>query len=122
MPSAIIDSHGVPTVAAAVAFLETQLERADSIKRTSSIEPPLDKSHFDDLRRQLGDALSYESTADESTADKKTQRFAVIETAVRDTFKSLIVSRLPLRELAAVGETHQTGTLRQRRQLTPLTS
>jgi THO complex subunit 1 len=91
MPSATIDSHGVAGVAAAAAFLDQLLERAESIKKTASIEPPLEKSNFDDLRRQLNDALGYD-TAEEAVDTKKIQRFAVIETAVRDTFKSLIVS------------------------------
>ncbi|AEO69581.1 9488df5f-fb33-4ec4-854b-57beee312a39 [Thermothielavioides terrestris] len=92
MPSATIDSHGVSGVAAAAAFLDTLLERAESVKRTASIEPPLEKSDFDDLRQQLSDALGYELPPDESADSKRTQRFAVIETAVRDTFESLIAT------------------------------
>ncbi|KAK4124004.1 hypothetical protein N657DRAFT_645619 [Parathielavia appendiculata] len=92
MPSATIDSHGIPGVAAAARFLDELLERAESVKRTASIEPPLDKSHFDDLRRQLNDALGCDFTAEESVDARKLQRFAVIETAVRDTFKSLIAT------------------------------
>jgi THO complex subunit 1 len=92
MPSATIDSHGIPGVAAAASFLDKLLERAESIKKTPSIEPPLEKSNFDDLRRQLNDALGYDFTDEEAVDTKKIQRFAVIETAVRDTFKSLIVS------------------------------
>ncbi|KAK3296284.1 THO complex subunit 1 transcription elongation factor-domain-containing protein [Chaetomium fimeti] len=90
MPSATIDSHGVSGVAAAGAFLDNLLARAEIVKQTASIEPPLEKSDFDDVRRQLSDALSYEFVADEPVDAKKIQRFAVIETAARDTFKSLI--------------------------------
>ncbi|EAQ88945.1 hypothetical protein CHGG_05564 [Chaetomium globosum CBS 148.51] len=89
MPSAI-DSHGVSGVAAAGAFLDNLLARAEIVKQTASIEPPLEKSDFDDVRRQLSDALNYEFVADEPVDAKKIQRFAVIETAARDTFKSLI--------------------------------
>jgi hypothetical protein len=92
MPSATNDSHGVLGVDAAGTFLDGLLERADSVKQTASIEPPLEKSDFDDLRRQLSDALGYELPAEEPIDTKKVQRFAVIETAVRDTFKTLIVS------------------------------
>lgn len=92
MPSATIKSHGVEAVAAAGTFLDNLLERAESVKRTASIEPPLDKSHFEDLRRQLSDALGSELMAEDSADAKRTQRFAIIETAVRDTFESLIVS------------------------------
>src|SRR5688572_23626099 len=91
MPSATHDSHGVPGVAAAAAFLDDLLQRAESLKQTSSIEPPLDKSDFDHLRRLLGDALGYEIVVEDPGDSKRMQRFAVIETAVRDTFKSLIV-------------------------------
>ncbi len=92
MLSATIDSHGVLGVAQAGTFLADQLARADSVKHASSIEPPLDKSSFDDLRRQLSDALGCDLSAEEPADTSKIQRFAVIETAVRDTFKSLIVS------------------------------
>ncbi|KAK4153697.1 THO complex subunit 1 transcription elongation factor-domain-containing protein [Chaetomidium leptoderma] len=92
MPSATINSHGILGVGAAGAFLDELLARAESVKQTQSIEPPLDKSDFDDVRRQLSDALGYEPPADEPGDAKKIQRFAVIETAVRDTFKSLIAT------------------------------
>ncbi|KAL2132487.1 hypothetical protein VTI74DRAFT_3730 [Chaetomium olivicolor] len=92
MPSATLDSHGILNVAAAGAFLDKLLDRAESVKHTTTIEPCLDKADFDDLRRQLSDALGYELTPDEPADAKRTQRFAVIETAVRDTFKSLIAT------------------------------
>ena len=95
MPSAIIESHGISGVAAAGTFLDNLLSRADSVKQTAAIEPPLDKSDFDDARRQLSDALGYELVADEPADSNKIQRFAVLETAARDTFKSLIVSWPP---------------------------
>ncbi|KAL2264027.1 hypothetical protein VTK26DRAFT_3331 [Humicola hyalothermophila] len=90
MPSATLDSHGILGVAAADAFLDKLLARAESVKQSQSIEPPLDESDFPDIRRQLCDALGYELTGEDHV--KKTQRFAVIETAVRDTFKSLIAT------------------------------
>ncbi|GAB1320823.1 THO complex subunit 1 transcription elongation factor-domain-containing protein [Madurella fahalii] len=92
MPSAIIGSHGIEAVAAAGTFLDNLLERAEAVKRTASVEPPLDKSNFEDLRRQLSDALGPELMADDSADAKRTQRFAIIETAVRDTFKSMIAT------------------------------
>jgi hypothetical protein len=95
MPSAIIDSHGISGVAAAGTFLDNLLSRADSVKKTAAIEPPLDKSDFDDVRRQLSDALGYELGAGGAGDSEKIQRFAVLETAARDTFKSLIVSWSP---------------------------
>lgn len=92
MPSATNDNHGISGVEAAGTFLDGLLARAESVKQKASIEPPLEKSDFDDLRRHLSDALGYELPAEEPVDTKKVQRFAVIETAVRDTFKSLIVS------------------------------
>lgn len=92
MPSATIDSHGILGVAAAGTFLKELLARAESVKKTASIEPPLEKSDLGDLRQQLSDALGYEFTADEPVDTKKAQRFALIETAARDIFKSLVVS------------------------------
>lgn len=87
-----MDSHGIASVAAAGGFLDDLLSRADSVKQSASIEPPLEESAFDDLRRTLSDTLGYDAAAEEPADLKKAQRFAVIETAVRDTFKSLIVS------------------------------
>jgi THO complex subunit 1 len=95
MPSATIDSHGISGVSAVGSFLDKLLARAESVKQTASIEPPLEKSDFDDLRRQLTDALGYNVAAEDPADAKRTQRFAVIETAARDTFKSVIVSWPP---------------------------
>ncbi|KAL2181999.1 THO complex subunit 1 transcription elongation factor-domain-containing protein [Thermothelomyces heterothallicus CBS 202.75] len=92
MPAAIVDSHGILGVAAAGAFLNDLLARAESVKKTNSIEPPLEKSDLGDLERQLSDALGYEVTADQSADTKKIQRFALIETAARDIFKTLIAT------------------------------
>ncbi|KAK4176219.1 THO complex subunit 1 transcription elongation factor-domain-containing protein [Triangularia setosa] len=94
MPATIIDSHGIPAVAKAGAFLQQLLEHAETVKRTSSIEPPLIESHFDDLRGRMNSVYDDEPTTDDPS-DAKTARFAIIETAVRDTFKYL-VSRAPI--------------------------
>ncbi|KAK3906484.1 THO complex subunit 1 transcription elongation factor-domain-containing protein [Staphylotrichum tortipilum] len=92
MPSATIDSHGIASVAAAGRFLDDLLSRADHVKQSASIEPPLEESAFDNLRESLSDTLGYDTAAEEPADLKKAQRFAVIETAVRDTFKSLIAT------------------------------
>ncbi|KAK4200562.1 THO complex subunit 1 transcription elongation factor-domain-containing protein [Triangularia verruculosa] len=94
MPATIIDSHGIPAVAKAGAFLQQLLEHAETVKRTSSIEPPLTESHFDDLRGRMNSVYDEEPATDDSS-DAKAARFAIIETAVRDTFKYL-VSRAPI--------------------------
>lgn len=91
MPATIVDSHSIPAVAKAGEFLRQLLEHAETVKRTSSIEPPLIESHFDDLRGRMNSVYDEEPMDDSSEA--KTARFAIIETAVRDTFKYLVVSR-----------------------------
>ncbi|KAL2271915.1 hypothetical protein VTJ83DRAFT_1286 [Remersonia thermophila] len=101
MPSATYDSHGIPGVAAAASFLDDVLARAESLKQTFSIDPPLDKSDFNDLQRLLSNALGYEIVIEEPGDSKRMQRFAVIETAVRDTFKSLIAT-IPIEDPAFV--------------------
>jgi len=93
MPSAIPADHGVPGVGAAAAFLDELLNDAESIKTTSSIDPPLNKADFEDLSGRLSRALGWDLSNEDAT--KKTQRYAIIETAVRDTFKSLIVGLPP---------------------------
>jgi len=87
-------SDGIKAVVASFgAFLQDTLARAESVKPTSAIEPALDKSDFPELQAQLSQALGPELIqTDDSTDPKKFQRFAVIETAVRDTFGDLIVS------------------------------
>lgn len=94
MPSLEVDSHGVPAVAAFSTVLEELLAVAEGIKRTSQIEPALNKSDFEHLEAQLLDvfpAVNSTKTGD-NTDQRKAQRFAIIETAVRDMFSNLIVS------------------------------
>jgi THO complex subunit 1 len=107
MPSATDDSHGIDAVAAFGDFLDDLLSRAEHVKQTASLEPPLDKSSFDDISARLSQILGHEDTPAAEAADakmdnadakqdvvdpKRTQRFAILETAVRDTFSKLIVS------------------------------
>ncbi|KAH7629163.1 THO complex subunit 1 transcription elongation factor-domain-containing protein [Sordaria sp. MPI-SDFR-AT-0083] len=93
MPSRVIESHGVPGVAAFSAFLDNLLARAETVKPTASIEPPLDKADFQDLQTQLNEALGIDpSQVGEVNDAKRTQRHAIIETAVRDTFSSLVAT------------------------------
>ncbi|KAK3380391.1 THO complex subunit 1 transcription elongation factor-domain-containing protein [Lasiosphaeria ovina] len=85
MPSATATGDDVmATVGAFGAFVDDLLDRADSIKRTSSAVP-LDLTHFPDLQQQIDEVLGSDLSL----------RFAVIETAVRDTFTNLI-STIPI--------------------------
>ncbi len=93
MPALTIDSHGIDAVAAVGNFLNDLLSRAESIKPTATIEPPLEKSDFDDLQGQLNQIFHSALVPSGNAAEhQKTHRFAIIETAVRDTFGNLIVS------------------------------
>ncbi|KAK3374880.1 THO complex subunit 1 transcription elongation factor-domain-containing protein [Podospora didyma] len=92
MPSAIAESESIAAVTAFGNFLEQLLARAESVKRTSSFEPPLDESHFGNLQQQLGRLLG---------PDVHSRHFAVIETAVRDTFGNLIAT-IPIESPAFV--------------------
>lgn len=89
-----VDSHGVEAVAAFGSFLDDLFSRAQSIKQTDSIDPPLSKSNFPDLEAQLSQHLGDLAVPPDGAQDntKKTHRFAVIETVARDTFKNLVVS------------------------------
>lgn len=95
MPSLEADSYGVPGVAAVGQLLAKLLAHAETLKPTSSIEPPLEKSDFDDLSGPLSQALAStnpSSGAEENVDTNKGRRFAIIETAARETFSRLIVS------------------------------
>jgi THO complex subunit 1 len=96
MPLLEVQSHGIPSVAVFGEFLLELLNQAETLKPAGSIEPALEKSDFEHLQTRLSQALSGVGPADaEKPGDtKKGNRFAIIETAARDTFSNLIVSRL----------------------------
>lgn len=95
MPSLEAESHGIPAVAAFKTLLDEVLQRARTVKQSSSIEPALNKSDFEDLQTRLWEVFSPAGapTAEESGDKKRARRFAIIETAARDTLSTLIVSR-----------------------------
>jgi THO complex subunit 1 len=100
MPSATVQGHGVPAVVACASFLHDTLDRAEQIKDTPSIEPPLTKSDLGDVSAQVtalfDDVLGAQ---DEGQADqRKLRQYAIFETAARDLFSELIV-RSPRRSL-----------------------
>ncbi len=78
MPSLEVDSHGVEAVATLGSFLTELLARAESLKTTTSIEPALDKSDFDDPSGRLKELYPSVEPA---------QRWAPIETVARDLFQ-----------------------------------
>lgn len=98
MPSLEVDEYEIPAVALASVLFYDLLDRAAKVKPTTTIEPPLDKSDFEDLPARLAQALA-STTKSESTTDDgdlsrdKAQVFAIIETVARDIFNGFIVSR-----------------------------
>ena len=103
MPIATPGDHGIPAVAACATFLDDALERAEKVKGTETIEPPLTKADLGDVSAQLSaifdEALgSLETDHGEEDPAKVEQRkvrtFAMFETAARELFSHLIVSAL----------------------------
>ena len=86
-------SHAVQAVDDFGGLLLEMLQRAEQQKQTDTVEPPLDKTDFTDLFERVESIFS--STAPPEV--KKRSQWAVIETAVRDTFNSLLVSRASAR-------------------------
>jgi THO complex subunit 1 len=95
MPSLEMENPIVPGVSAVSSLLEELLQHAEIVKQTTSIEPALATSDFEDIPARLAQALapagSPEDT-DENGDLSKARRFAIIETVARDRFSNLIVS------------------------------
>lgn len=106
MPIATPGDRGIPAVAACATFLDDALERAESVKDTASIEPPLTKAEFGDVSAQLS-AIFDEKLGPLETGEgedaaanaeqRKTRTFAMFETSARELFSHLIVSVLQSR-------------------------
>jgi hypothetical protein len=81
--------HGVQAVEDFGRLLEEMLEAASSIKRTNTIEPPLNKTDLAELFEQVSLVFSPTSSLE--------SRKHIIETAARDAFNNLLVSRTSVR-------------------------
>ena len=96
MSSSTVDDFGVgsvPSVGAVGSLLRNLMVRAESVKGTTSLEPPLDQSDFNDLQGEMTRILGPIDTGTSRAAERRrSQRFAIIETAARGTLYSLIVS------------------------------
>ncbi|KAI0841644.1 THO complex subunit 1 transcription elongation factor-domain-containing protein [Hypoxylon sp. FL0890] len=92
MPSAKNPDYGVPQVDAFTALLKDALNHAQSLKPSASIEPPLTKADFDDLLAQLHKIFPWASSdyVSDNLASEKTRQYAVVETAARNVFGSLV--------------------------------
>jgi len=85
-----VEGYGVSAVATVESLFTSFLERASEIKPTNSIEPALKKSDFDDLPGEVSRQFSALGAKD---ADgKKGRQYAIVETAVRNMFGSIVVS------------------------------
>ncbi len=81
--------HGVQAVKDFGRLLEEMLEAASAIKRTNTIEPPLNKTDLAELFEQVPLVFSPTSSLE--------SRKHIIETAARDAFNNLLVSRISVR-------------------------
>ncbi|ESZ93055.1 hypothetical protein SBOR_6576 [Sclerotinia borealis F-4128] len=83
-----MEGHGLPMVDAFEQLLLEMLQQADSVKQTHTIESPLNKTDlantYERIDRIFSEVASLES--------KKRSQYAIIETAVRDTFNNLLAS------------------------------
>jgi len=77
--------YGVPAVGEVVVILQEMLREAQVVKQTYTIEPPLHKSDLVRFFERL-----HSTFAGVPSPDSKKH---VIETAVRDIFNNLLVSR-----------------------------
>ncbi|KAK2594215.1 hypothetical protein QQS21_008057 [Conoideocrella luteorostrata] len=99
MPALAIENPGVSLVARASSLLDDLLAEAAAAKPTTTIEPTLKKSYFNDLSGRIsactashGDIGTNEEASSGRQESLKTHQFAIIETAARDLFGQLIAT------------------------------
>lgn len=98
MPALDIENPGVSAVGAFGRLLTELLDEASAAKQTTTIEPALAKSDFVNIHDRVSSSLTRSKSAGstENNAPPDTLRsrqFALVETAARDFFSKLIVSR-----------------------------
>ncbi|KAF5023242.1 hypothetical protein F66182_4694 [Fusarium sp. NRRL 66182] len=84
-----------PAIAALTNLLEKLLSHAETAKQTTTIEPALNKSDFDDLSGRVSKTASESfglAAEGVKPANDKGRQFAIIETAARDIFSHLIAT------------------------------
>ncbi|KAH8686704.1 THO complex subunit 1 transcription elongation factor-domain-containing protein [Ilyonectria robusta] len=99
MPALDMDNPGVPAVATSVSLLKELLEQAEKVKQTSTIEPALNKSDFDDITGRVSQvaasltgALTGAENGESTSSQIKGRQYAMIETASREIFSNLIAT------------------------------
>ncbi|KAJ8068779.1 hypothetical protein OCU04_002475 [Sclerotinia nivalis] len=86
--AASMEGHGLPMVDSFAQLLLEMLQQAELVKETHTIESPLTKTELANTYERI-DQIFSEAASIES---KKRSQYAVIETAVRDTFNNLLAS------------------------------
>jgi THO complex subunit 1 len=79
----------VPAVDAFGELLKELFQRAEEVKHTNTVEPPLSKPDLEDILERV--ETTFFSSAE--TLELRKQRHAAIDTAIRDKFNDLLVSR-----------------------------
>ncbi|OTB20424.1 hypothetical protein K445DRAFT_312884 [Daldinia sp. EC12] len=92
MPSAKHLDYEVPQVNAFEALLREALVHAQSVKPLTTIEPPLTKTDFEHFLAQLPTIFpcAHPDYVSENLASEKARQYAVVETAARNVFSSLV--------------------------------
>lgn len=94
MPALDLENPGVSAVSAFGKLLNDLLDEASAAKETATIEPALSKSDFANIYDRVSSSLARSSTESNAPQDSlRSRQFAVVETAARDSFSKLIVSR-----------------------------
>jgi THO complex subunit 1 len=77
--------------------LQQMLQSAELVKKSTTVEPPVTRSDLDDLFQRVEKEFFSSAT----TPELRKRKHAVVETAVRETFNSILVS-LPSHELRSM--------------------
>lgn len=88
------DNPAAPAIAAFTTLLEGFLSQAETAKSSSTVDPALRKSDFDDLSGRVSRTaadVSGQANGEAKSASDKARQFAIIETAARNIFSHLIV-------------------------------
>jgi THO complex subunit 1 len=106
MPSFEMENPLILGVDAVDSLFDELLQYAETVKQTTSIDPALTSTDFEDLSARLGQALAPAAAqnGDDNADLSRARRYAIVETVARDKFSNLIVSG----EGAAA---HNDGTL-----------
>ncbi|KAJ3532200.1 hypothetical protein NM208_g8548 [Fusarium decemcellulare] len=91
------DNPATPAVATFTTLLQELLSQAEKTKQTSTIEPGLNKSDFENLSGRVASTAAELATAEGgdgkvTNEQAKGRQFAIIETAARDIFSNLIAT------------------------------